>query len=359
MVDFGPWVEYGPIGFSTFTGYPETGVPTRYRSSNRARCTASMIPGINRQWRISQSTAAFTAGQLPEDDLDARLCAQSHARQLDGGFMSSWDPGECTTVIPETVSTSGAGSVVSMTPLAQPNGARARPGTITNWTIGLPFTSHHYTCQVTHSRVSAGYVSPFGEADLYRSVPTEILVQTPGWLAAVADLDQGSTYTADDPVQEVVRVDAVFTLACPDPQTDVTHVHTVNACALPGGDPGTMTPYNSLGAVDFSVPTVQGATGTLAIDDVHASPGAPFSRTWDLASSRVMANADPGAMESNRASVQWNVDFFFTYRVRLPLVETEIPLRWRQRDDGLGVGGARRHKGGTSVQVSKRHNAYR
>ena len=41
-----------------------------------------------------------------------------------------------------------------------------------------------------------------------------------------------------------------------------------------------------------------------------------------------------------------------------PLV-TVPPLRWRQRDDGLGVQAARRHNGGTSVQSSKRHRAYR
>lgn len=342
MVTYTPWVEYGPLWQSAGHTLP---VPARYDGTVSGQGDATSI-SVGRT--ISPSLAAHSAGYEPPDDAGARRCAQAWAAAGLGGTQSDWDPGECPTITgdPSVVGGPVSGDMYVFNEVAV--------GTSAHWTVALPFLIHPFDVSVIHSQ--AGWWISTDIDSLYLGVSRDALAQVDRWVAAVESSPDHDFST--DPQVERTRIDVRAQLVCTDPQTEVTHSFVVSGHPRDRVVGGTsrVTPYLSLAGEAFSASASPGSSSAeLTWGDVAPGEG----QYYDLASSRVLGNEDPGTTpfrqtEANIGHMRWVVDVAWSFRIRYPLFE-EPPLRWRQRNDGRGVGAAHRHKTGTSIQASHRH----
>lgn len=302
--------------------------------------------GIAR-YRLGQSFAAYAANEYPWLSDGDRACALHHAAEGETRQQLDWDPGECApligpnTIFDETVSstspTSGFGLAV---------------GTRSSWQ-GPPLflSAAHYDVEVyfstgliTWAPVWVGlpppYNQPYGND---QDVHLQVLTQIPGWLDAI---DQG----VDVQVQ-VLRVDGEASIICDAPQALGGDGVIISGHTRTPSD--YVTPYSALGATEMSL--IAGSSGSSSVvqypdmqpGDVHA---------WDFASSRVISGTDPGLFDDYVPQFRLVVDFVWQVRMRMP---GNPVVRWRQRDDGLGISFSRRARGGTSVQLGNRHRGYR
>ncbi len=361
-IEYGDWAEYGPLlqDFD-FTGPESSAVASRGYNNN---ATIGALGGARETiYRLTQSFEARGAGNEPWLDAGARLCALHHAASGPGGFDAFWNAGHCNTVTPAAV---------------QPGSAHGgdldlwAAGTVTSWAYsGSPLIGDTYTCSCftgitgwTYIAYDSTYAAPGWE--YLHTVPAAVLMQIPGWFEYI------SAHPRSDPQPQVypVNVDVKdFQLTVPYAQgTDAAVSATGYRVPSP---PYVLTsgPYAGYGAcpptseatgwaADLNVSGSAGASSG-SLDFLGVSPGA--IQQWAVVSDLVAADADPGAAANNRITGGVDYNAWWTVMARFPLDVPEVldVLRWRQRDDGLGMTGAARHRAGTSLQRGLRHRGYR
>lgn len=303
--------------------------------------------GSNRYY-ISQSFTQYQADNQPKDDLGARLCALAHTKERDP-FTSflGWDPGQCPIITQGTVSTGFAGQ-----PFGDPNEI-LYTGTETVWQgpplFLLPAT---YQLFLYNASFGLGYVPFWMESPPPFNVPPpegeytnfKVYRQIPGWLEAMG---VGKT-----PQVQVLQVDGEASFGLEPAQTLSVNALSVSAHLTPTGQRG--APYSMFGPAQMTAGW-GGHSNTLHFNDMQVGD----NYYWNLATDRVLASADPGAFENNIATVQIQVDFVWTIRVRFQVPDVQDVCRWLNRDDGLGITGASRARTGTSLQRGMRHRGYR
>jgi hypothetical protein len=324
-----------PSEFEDF-GFFNTAPPTRASSGTR---TAT--------YRMAE---AFDAGTNVYLDADARLCCLHHASEARDGVHNFWNPGECLP-LSSTIMAAPSQGLGGLT-RAVLVGSRGR------WQAPTFLLPSSYSCDVVHARGALGRAALGGSPkDAVRGVPVSVMAQVPGWWDAVIE----AQYTVDDdgvgyPQVEATRVDAQAWLEVTTDQAPTNDVLTVGAHPITAPYP-TSTPYSALAGAAMTVPAAAAGSSTvLEWEDVAVGWGAAY----DFSSSRVAAGTDPGydpsgAAEHHLATFTWSCDFTYWVRIRFPEPDEEPVLRWRQRDDGRGVGSARRGRYGSSRQSSKRH----
>jgi hypothetical protein len=341
---YGPWLTYDGIRESAGDALiPPGWVPSVYRTAFPAG--GSQASG-HKQYAISESHASYLSGLTPGADTAARLCALAHIAEGDGTGYINWDPGECAAVPapPSTYSSSGTfaarnrdiavGTTSSVHP---PDVPPLTPSQyiLTGW-YGV------YGMAWWNTKLDFGL--PVGPEDRFPSI--QCLLQIPGWLDAIGK----SLTTGQEPQVEVLRLDGEAWLAL-DGTTDIS----VSGCDRPAPpwliSGGLITPYSRMGSAAMTAGP-GGTSGVLSFPDMQLGD----AHFWDLKSSRIAAGTDPGAAEDHSAIVHCHSDFVWSIRVRFPGIP---PLRWLNRDDGLGVTGARRWRTGTSLQTTTRHRGYR
>jgi hypothetical protein len=337
-IRWSPWQTYDGIRESQFPAIP-AGLPEKYLSSFPVGTSSSS--GV-RLYVMGPSFEAYNLGQLPHADLDARLCAQRHIAAGHQDEFTSWDPGECQTI--PTPSTDYEDATVFVPSLQQDFGVGTQSGHVPQ----LPLVGEQYLLNGFYAVWGLawwpGWLNVTGDLpDGTPAVSIRALVQIPGWLEAMA--------RGEEPQVEVLRIDGEAHLEVAAGDTPVLGCARPRPPYLlnPGG--GIITPYSRMGAVEMAS-SPGGTSATLHYPDMALGE----SHHWDLASDRIAQGADPGEAESHLAQVTAYADFVWRVRIRF---QGQPPLRWLNRDDGLGVTGARRARTGTSLQSTTRHRGYR
>ena len=362
---YGPWHTYGPITESVGRPAWEGVHPLyyRYQFSGRPAPGAFVSMG-SAGWTVYQSFAAYNSLQYPDTYSDARDCCQRHAAAADNGTQFDWDPGECATI--GTTPAFGAGYPTSDSLRSDyrystgfalgTTAAYTRPPL---YLIGGSYGTSVYFANSQYLYPTAASLGVDAASLLYRRIPGAALCQIPEFVANVEHqlFDLGDTSWSHAPEMQLIRVDGLFEPNVAKTQTAQTSSFTVNQHYRSGTGTVPMVPYPSLGGVAGSMGSSTGSSmGVTTYADMQEGDSYP----WALSSSRVSGNLDPSPSSPYICEGQIAWDCIWTFQIRYWQYK-HPPLRWFQRDDGLGVSGVQRQvPGGTSIQSSKRQvSAYR
>lgn len=345
---YGAWHDHGPIRASEWDP-ANAWVAGFYPSAGGTRPQVGLNTIVG-SWRLWQSLAAKGSGQHPGDYSDARTCCLTHAAEYDNGNEFNWDPGECAAIVGDlSAAVSGAGSP-DTDPQNWGNDGFAA-GTVATYydADGIPGVAGWYdlasiTAEFALYRDTPVSLDP--EWLLLNTVPVTVTTQIPGFLEKLDGYDGVHL-----PQITATRVDGHVKTTVVKTQVRQDAAFTVTTHERPGGG---RVPYSGLGGSVLSMSSVTGSSsGVVTITDMAPGDQAYYT----VASQRVADGIDPGDDESYVCDGQ--VAWDSTWWVRVRYWSPQIPLRWKQRDDGLGVGGVLRGKGGTSVQASARGKSYR
>lgn len=343
MVTYGPWRTFSGIRQS------EGVIPDWLAGTTLGSFPTYGHAGAGlANYRLAQSFAAYMAGQFPWIDIDDRVCALAHAAEGENLVQFEWDPGECAPFTEPNAGFDLPGGLSTSTWSGFPLVA----GSQSYWvgpplyldaavfTAGVYFATGLITWKPFWFDLPPPFNNPSGDD---QDVSLLALVQIPGWLEAVG--------AGIHPQVEYLRVDGEASIICDAPQTLggdglVVTGHTREPTDF-------VTPYSALGASEMAL--TAGSSGSSAVAHYpNMQPGEVHY--WDFGTDRVAAGTDPGETANHVAEFRLVVDFVWQVRMRLP---GHVVVRWRQRDDGLGISFARRARGGTSVQMGKRNRGYR